>query len=145
MIPPFDSNGNLPPGVHVAMWPEVCATFDTTPHRARLLEGFWAAVEILRIAGCRRVYLDGSFVTRKPVPADFDALWDTTGVDVDRLLEMEPCFGDFANERAAQKAKFLGEFFPADLPEWDSGGVFLDFFQVDKNTGEPKGIVAIDL
>jgi hypothetical protein len=79
------------------------------------------------------------------VPGDFDALWETAGVDVERLLEMEPCFGDFANGRAAQKARFGGEFFPADLPELDSGRLFLDFFQTDRETGNAKGIIAIDL
>ncbi len=119
--------------------------FGTTGYRLRLLGGFQAATDILRAAGCQRVYLDGSFVTSKLVPNDFDALWDTNGVDVALLLQMEPCFGDFSNGRAAQKAKFHGEFFPADYPELSSGRIFLDFFQADRQTGEPKGIVAIDL
>jgi len=34
-------------------------------------------------AGCRRVYLDGSFVTSKPEPGDYDACWDIAGVDVE--------------------------------------------------------------
>ncbi len=119
--------------------------FGTTAYRSRLLQGFEAATNILRAAGCRRVYLDGSFVTSKAVPGDFDALWEPTGVDVALLLQMERCFGDFDNGRAAQKTKFFGEFFPATLPELSSGSIFLDFFQVDKQTGTPKGIIAIDL
>jgi hypothetical protein len=145
MIPTFDSAGNLPPGIHSAIWAEVFAAFGSTVHRVRLLRGFQAATEILRAAGCRRVYLDGSFVTAKVRPEDFDALWDTTHVDLALLLQREPCFGDFSNGRSAQKAKFLGEFFPANFREPSFGGLFLDFFQVDKQTGLPKGIVAIDL
>lgn len=38
----------------------------------------------------------------------------------------------------------MGEFFPAQIPEGISGKTFLDFFQTDKNSGNPKGIVAID-
>jgi hypothetical protein len=89
--------------------------------------------------------LDGSFVTSKLVPGDFDALWETASVDIPLLLQMAPCFGEFDNGRASQKARFFGEFFPAEFPELDSGRIFLDFFQGDKNTGMPKGIVAIDL
>jgi hypothetical protein len=51
---------------------------------------------------------------------------------------------DFSNKRAAQKAKYSGELFPATAPV-GPGARFLDFFQQDKATGEPKGIVAIDL
>jgi len=87
-------------------------------------------------------YLDGSFVTTKDQPGDFDACWDVTDVDPDKI---DPVFFDFDNGRAAQKARFGGEFFPAQLPEGDSGKTFLEFFQIDKNTGDPKGIVAVDL
>lgn len=79
------------------------------------------------------------------MPNDFDALWDVTHVDLALLLQSEPCFGDFSNGRAAQKAKYCGEFFPANFHEPSFGGLFLDFFQLDKETGLPKGIVAIDL
>ena len=45
----------------------------------------------------------------------------------------------------AQKRRFLGEFFPAQLPEGATGRQFVEFFQVNKLTGEPKGVVAIRL
>jgi hypothetical protein len=51
----------------------------------------------------------------------------------------------FDNGRAAQKAKYLGEFFPAHLTEGGSGQTFLDFFQVDRETGDAKGMVALDV
>jgi hypothetical protein len=54
-------------------------------------------------------------------------------------------FFDFTNGRAAQKKRFMREFFPAQLPEAASGRTFLEFFQVDKENGSPKGIVAIDV
>jgi hypothetical protein len=43
------------------------------------------------------------------------------------------------------KAKYSGDLFPAEVPEGVSGKAFLDFFQTDKRTGEPKGIVLLDL
>ena len=33
----------------------------------------------------RRVYLDGSFVSAKLIPGDFDACWDEDGVDFDSI------------------------------------------------------------
>ena len=107
-----------------------------------MLAGFRKACEELRKAGCRLVYLDGSFVTRKEQPGDFDACWDVQNVDDARL---DPVFWDFSRSRAAQKQRFLGELFPAQLPEGATGRAFAEFFQVNKITGERKGILAIRL
>lgn len=57
----------------------------------------------------------------------------------------DPVFWDFSQGRAAQKRQFLGEFFPAQLPEGATGRAFVEFFQLNKLTGTPKGIVAIRL
>ncbi len=145
MIPPFDADGNLPPGIHEAPWDEFVARFGGTPHRRRLIDGLASAIEVLQSAGCRRVYINGSFVTAKAMPADFDAVWDPSGVDVELLLRLQPAFGDFSNRRAAQKALFRGEFFPSSLAEGNTGSTFLDFFQIDKQTGNAKGIVVLNL
>ena len=107
-----------------------------------MLAGFREACEALRKAGCRLVYLDGSFVTTKEHPGDFDACWDIENVDDEAL---DPVFWDFSQGRAAQKRRFLGEFFPAQLPEGATGKAFVEFFQVNKVSGELKGIVAIRL
>lgn len=142
VIPDFDEEGNLPPGVHWAEWTEVEVRLGGTPYRARLLAGFREGTELLLKANCPAIYLDGSFVTAKAFPGDFDACWSIKGVDSSRL---DPIFLDFSNHRAAQKRRFMGEFFPAEAPEGVSGKTFLDFFQVDKETGKTKGIVALDL
>ena len=74
MIPAFDPDtGNLPAGEHRARWDEIVERFGYTPWRRKLLDGLEAALASLRAAGCDRVYLDGSFVTAKEEPADFDA------------------------------------------------------------------------
>jgi hypothetical protein len=142
MIPPFNKDGNLPVGVHEATLEEVTDKFGGTAHRQSLIKGLTAALKALKAAGCKKVYVDGSFITEKSVPGDFDGCWNVT--DVDPTL-LDPVLLDFAYSRAAQKAKYLGEFFPAQLVEGGSGDTFLDFFQTDRNTGDPKGIVAIDL
>jgi hypothetical protein len=96
----------------------------------------------LRTAGYRRVYIDGSFVCAKKMPGDFDACWDTDGVDPEIL---DPVFLTFERKRAAQKRKYLGEFFPVSMTEGGTGSTFLEFFQVDKETGRPKGIILLSL
>jgi hypothetical protein len=145
MLPNFDDSGNLPPGVHVADWEEIAQRFGGTIRRRELLDGLQAALEPLREAGCRRVFINGSFVTDKDEPGDIDVAWDPEGVDVDRLLEIEPVFGDFADRRAAQKAKFGCEFFPSSFTADLVGNTFLEFFQIDRETEARKGIVALDL
>ena len=142
MIPPFDANGILPPGVYWASWDEVTSRFGGSPWRQRLITGLRAALKNLKSAGCRTVYLDGSFVTSKNRPNDYDACWEETGVDPTAL---DPVLLTFDPGRAIQKAKYMGEFFPASITADPNGLSFYEFFQTDKRTGRPKGIVAIDL
>ena len=80
-------------------------------------------------------------MTWKEHPGDFDACWDVQNVDDGKL---DPVFWDFSRGRA-QKQRFLGEFFPAQLPEGATGRALMDFFQVNQLSGEPKGIVAVRL
>ncbi len=142
MLPDFDEDGNLPSGIHWASWAEFETRFGTNQHRRRLLSSLRAALAALTVAGCTTVYVDGSFVTAKDDPEDYDACWEVAGVDPYLL---DPVFLTFENGRAAQKARYLGEMFPASTTEGASGATFLDFFQIDKETGDPKGIVALDL
>jgi hypothetical protein len=114
--------------------------FGWTGRRRRLLDGLAEAIELLARAGCQRLWLNGSFVTAKDEPDDFDACWDTQGVDLDAL---EPVLLDLSNRRAAQKTRFGGELFP-NVVEVQSGLSFVEFFQNERDTGR-KGIVAIDL
>lgn len=141
MIPPFDERGNLPPGIHEADWDELESRFSDSPRRVELLAGLRRALLALRDAGCRTAYVDGSFVTDKSEPGDFDACWEPAGVDLDLL---DPVLLRFAEGRRDQKERFGGELFIADLAAEPGGTRFLDFFRRDRD-GEPKGIVKIDL
>jgi hypothetical protein len=142
MIPEFDTSGNLPPGIHHATWTEIVTRYAISTHRRDLLDGLLDALHSLKIAGCRTAYLDGSFVTAEAHPADFDACWESAGVVADRL---DPELLDFSNQRATQKARYGGELFPATWPAQADGTTYRDFFQRDRVTKQPKGIVAIDL
>src|SRR5260221_649263 len=67
-------------------------------------------IQSLVAANCSTVYLDGSFITDITTPNDYDACWEVVGVSVALL---DPILLEFSNLKAAQKAKYLGEFFPA--------------------------------
>lgn len=141
MLPVVDSStGYLPPGVHDASWSEVAPRFSCNGHRARLVGGLLAALQNLAGAGCRSILLDGSFVSQKELPEDYDGAWNTQGVDPYRL---DPVLLDFTNGRAAMKSKYLGELFPASFLA-APGVLYRDFFMKDRN-GVPKGVVNIDL
>src|SRR5438128_12341174 len=97
MIPQFSTTGNLPPGLHKTSWHEFASRFGRSRHRRTLLQGLEKALGVLKGVGCKRAYIDGSFVTRKRKPADFDGCWDTDGVDVRRL---DPVLLSFDHRRA---------------------------------------------
>lgn len=141
MLPALDhESGRLPEGVHAATWQELVERFGWNPRRRQLLDGLADAIEGLAAAGCRTLWLNGSFVTAKEEPADFDACWDTDGVDLDTL---DPVLLDLSRGRSAQKARFGGELFP-NVAEAQSGLVFSKFFQNERDTGR-KGIVVLSI
>jgi hypothetical protein len=87
------------------------------------------------------VYVDGSFVTAKESPADYDACWEKTGM---QLQLLHAALRDFTPGRLRQKALFGGEWFPADVHADSSGTTFIEFFQIDRE-GNAKGIVTLNL
>ena len=132
----------LPEGVHQATLTEIADSFAYGYHRRRLFDGLVLASRNLARAKCRRLYLDGSYVTDKDIPADYDACWDPEGVDMQAI---DTVFFVLTNGRIAQKAKFGGEFFPTSALADGRGRNIVDFFQIDKRTGIRKGIILIDL
>lgn len=141
MLPPFNpSTGRLPDGVFEATWQEVLERFGWNQRRRQLLDGLAEALELLSNSGCQRVWPNGSFVTAKDEPGDFDACWDPTGVD---LSVLDPVLMDFSAGRAAQKARFGGELLP-NVTEVESGLSFAEFFRGDRDTGR-KGIVLLQI
>lgn len=141
MIPEFNEFGLLPIGIHLATWKEFKDRFGINSHRLKLFNGLIQAGNVLKQAGCILIYVDGSFVTNKKFPSDYDACWDLVGVNPTRLDQLMIQFDDIS--RKLLKAKYLGDLFPAQIPEGSSGKTFVDFFQTDKNTGKLKGIVAL--
>jgi hypothetical protein len=143
MIPEWTSNGVLPPGIHAATLDEVAQHLVTNHHRLDLFQGLKKLLKHLKEAGCQLAYLDGSYVTSKYRPNDYDLCWDPKYVDIDKL---NPCLLDFSIF-GRKRMKFLylsSDIFIATNTEQSSGLTFLDFFQHDSE-GRKKGIIKIRL
>ncbi|MCP2732460.1 DUF6932 family protein [Limnofasciculus baicalensis] len=144
MIPPFDENGNLPPGIYWTEWSEFKERYGTTWKRLQMIQGLETAMAQLKVAGCRSIYINGSFVTSEANPKDFDACWDSEDVDFTLLQRIAPTLLNYDDKRAAQKIKYKGEIFRSDQIADNYGTMSIDFFQRDRSKNT-KGIIAIDL
>ena len=142
----FLDNGCLVPGVHYMSWEDFYDQFSFSPKRKNLLVGLESAIEMLKQCGCSVLFIDGSFVTEKLEPNDYDACWDgDIGMVVSNMQVMEPLFLDFSDGREKQKFKYKGEVFPARIFADSKGTSYLEFFQQISFSTDKKGIVAIKL
>ena len=96
----------LPEGIHSATLEETRDRFAINDLRRTLFGGFLEAVMKLAVARCALVFLNGSYVTEKPYPNDYDVCWNPNGVHETRL---DPTFWE---QRLGdqQKIRFLGLF-----------------------------------
>ena len=141
MIPPFDdTTGYLPAGEHHADWNEVAERFGWNDHRRRLLRGLHRLSAALRDLGCMIFLLDGSFITEKELPSDFDACCDYAGIPPKDIYRLR-----LVDTSEVMKAEWLGEVYPLGehVPS-DDRYTFREFFQSDRSD-LPKGIVRLDL
>ena len=105
MIPPFDANGNLPPGTHPATIAEVVERFSRPRSLARhrrttSLQSLYDQTAVLH----QGLYINGSYITSKLAPNDVDiAIILPPGFDVARVqriarrfadLDVFPCYAD---------------------------------------------------
>jgi len=136
MMVEFDERGNLPPGIHRLTWTEIVTRYATSTRRRELLDGLLDALRSLKTAGCTTAYLDGSFVTSKVHPGDFDVCWESADVVFDRL---DPELQDFSDERATQKARYGGELFPAEWPATTDGRPTSTTSNTTTSPSNPRG------
>lgn len=141
MIPELTREGLLPRGVHETTLEEVRHRFGVgNPLRSRLMKGLEAVAALARKLGVREIYLDGSFVTDKRDPGDWDAVvvapveTNCASREVLRLVD-----------RPRVKREFGGDLFliledDGELLNHYVNGVF-----VKDHLGRAKGIVRIRL
>ena len=109
MIPKFDDEGYLPPGIHTASVPEIIARFgqESEMRRAQMQSLLWL-VELARRAGVQRIVVNGSFVTDKLEPNDVDCvLLVAEGFPRDEAAERDLLIGlPFVNMELADQETF---------------------------------------
>lgn len=142
MIPEFDENGQLPPGIHRATWSEFVERYATTNHRRKLLEGMERLIEHLKSIECTALYVNGSFVTSKERPNDYDACWNVRGVKFELIDPV--LLGADDDGKQAMLEKYGGDIRPDQFSPVELDGTYLDFFRIDRD-GNPKGIVELSL
>ena len=104
-LPPFTSNGLLPPGDYPLTLDELRGSYLVTGEglsvpgwdrvwRAHLVENLEPFVRQLWQVGVERIVVNGSFVTSKPKPGDIDAYFECTlgtySLTLVRLMQLEP-------------------------------------------------------
>lgn len=138
-------NGRLVVGTHLISWAEFVEEFGYTSHRKQLIEGLKMALNILKKYGCERVYIDGSFVTKKLVPGDWDGCYVCIGMNESKMRKEEPVFHNMAPPRQKQKDRFKGEMMPSDLIVGPNDQTILDYFKFDNRENIEKGIIELSL
>lgn len=75
MIPDFEENGNLPPGIYVASIEELVKRFGGSKSlvRSNLTKSLRTFYNFIKFEPCE-VYINGSYTTNKLSPADIDIL-----------------------------------------------------------------------
>lgn len=143
MIPSFDENGNLPPGIHEATFDEVIARFSLPRSRKRTsrtqkLKAFYQFVRPFAL----QIYIDGSYTTNKLSPGD-----------VDLLVLLKSDF-DFKSKASARLHRFVNDektfhlhIFAVSEGHPEEGELWrlVDFFQQNNRENPPvkKGVILI--
>ncbi|MBI4771506.1 MAG: hypothetical protein HY784_14125 [Chloroflexi bacterium] len=141
MIPAFQEDGFLPPGLHLATLQEIEARFATTPRRRELFGRLQRFVELARHASARRMFLNGSYVTAKPEPGDVDVVIWLSETRYSELIDREDV------HVLELRLMFLTRepreaFAVADEKGWND---WLDFFSSERKRGVQKGVVEVML
>jgi hypothetical protein len=147
VIPEFDFEGDLPPGVHIATVGEVkerFGRFSRTDRRPKLFAKLSELHEAARNAGIvDRFIIAGSFVTAKAAPNDVDVLIIfNAAAEITQLRPNQRLLVD----RDAIRRRFRGD--DLDVLPVRNGTIrmqtALEFFQYNRNA-KPVGIVEVIL
>ncbi len=103
-------------------------------------------IDLLKKFHCKAIYVDGSYVTSKELPNDIDVCWedeDENGEDIyDHAELMAPIL--FASKEEQQQ-KYNMDILPAHFKSIKGKTFFINYFQLDKETDLPKGIIKIKI
>lgn len=168
-IPPFDSTGNLPDGVHPTTEAAMETRYVTAIQGSRTRPTIFAGFKRFRsdaveqgITGTQ--WVNGSFVTNKPDPADVDVVTFCDYAQLNSLSDAAQAFLlQYLNGRELTKAKYSTHAFL--VPCCDSGHAYFATFEAARvywrkwfgtprptpnpprpdAPGQPKGMLEIPL
>jgi hypothetical protein len=144
VIPPFDEDGDLPPGIHRANWEQFhhrFCIFARSDRRLRLCDQIQQMAEQARASGIvERLIFGGSFITATQEPNDFDVLIILRpGTKASRVRPVDRWL---VYGRLARRA-FGGDIFP--ITEGSAGlNEAVEFFSRSRS-GKEVGVVEVIL
>lgn len=129
----------MPPGIYGATMSEIEARFTQNERRRALFAGLRRVICILAGCGCPEVFLDGSFITHKAEPDDYDLCYEPAGMHATESLH------EFLSSRGSRKADYFGDIFPR-MPEPPYSVDYVVEWQKDGRQDDAvKGILRISL
>ncbi len=139
--PQFNEFGLLLPGVHELDEQVLTELLGFTSSRKELIEkGLKPFLRELSPFKPKCIYIDGSFVTGKPIPGDIDGFIPASFGD--------PLHMFLTNEWKRLKAAYRIDFYPA-LTDWVGMGsmsYWMDFFGATRDDPpQAKGIISLGL
>jgi hypothetical protein len=144
-LPDFNTNGDLPPGVHRASWPEVMERFGEKAGQREVCTRRLAHIyELARRTDClQRLVIFGSYVTAKGNPNDVDVILI---MDDAFRLENSPMESRALFDHAVAQARYGASIFwmrPA-LLIGETVEQFIEYWQIKRGGGQ-RGIVDVIL
>ncbi len=142
-IPDFREDGWLPIGHHSADWKSVAARFGGKPgsRRERLTARLADLRDALQAAGIGgTILLDGSYISEKPEPGDFDILL-IGPADIQIRKDTEPDLARILDAADAEKRGYSLFFIPDNSPARALLSTLWDF----SKEGVSKGVIEIGL
>ena len=142
-IPPFRQDGWLPVGHYTAEWDEVLLRFGGRPEsrRATLTAKLLELYQALQVAGVSgTILLDGSYISEKTEPEDFDVLI-VGPADLQMRKDMEPNLASLLDAGTAEAQGYSLFFVTEASPMRKAISAIWDF----SKEGIAKGVVELTL
>lgn len=142
-VPNFRDDGWLPVGHHRAEWEETAVRFGGRPGSrradltAKLLE-LYQALQATEVLGT--ILLDGSYISDKTEPGDFDVLI-IGPADLQVRKDVEPNLASLLDAGTAEAQGYSLFFIAEDSPARELLSTLWDY----SKEGVPKGIVELTL
>jgi hypothetical protein len=147
VLPEFDSDGDLPPGIHRADLVEIekqFGQFAASDRRVKLYTKLRQVVEMAKFSGIvQRLILGGSFVTAKTEPNDVDLIVVITkDLEIESLAQSQYVMAD----RDALQRVLKGDDFDVIIVREGARRMqtIIEFFQSNRDN-KAVGVVEVDL